>query len=98
MWDFSPEHYSSGRAWSSTGGVYVPLGSGDNLWAVAQRPAAAGLGGVEWYLSATENVALTGRLWVSGDTYLSAIVPDGTLTAGTAGARAARIVPTAGVT
>jgi hypothetical protein len=96
MWDFSPEHYSSGRAWSPTGGVYVPLGTGDNLWAVAELPAGAILGDVEWYLSATENVAMMGRLWVSGDAYLSATVADGTLAAGSALARAARIVPPAG--
>jgi hypothetical protein len=95
MWDFSPEHYSSGRAWSPTGGVYVPLGSGDNLWTVVDLPAGAYLHDVEWYLSATENAQMMGRLWVAGDAYLSAIVADGTIAAGTAGTRAQRIAPPA---
>lgn len=92
MWDFSPEHYSSGRAWSPTGGVYAPSGVGDNLWATVDLPPGAILADVEWYLSATEAVAMMGRLWVAGDAYLSVIVADGTLAAGTSQARATRIV------
>jgi hypothetical protein len=92
MWEFSPEHYSSGRAWSPTGGVYVPNGTGDNLWAAVDLPPGAILADVEWYLSATEQVAMMGRLWVAGDAYLDTIVADGTMTAGTSAARAARIV------
>ncbi len=92
MWDFTPENFVSGRAWSSSGGVYAPSGGGDTLWAMCDLPAGATLGDVEWYVSATESASLLARLWVAGTATLMKIVADGVLAAGPAGVRAARIV------
>ena len=96
MWDFTPESFSSGRVWTSAGGVYAPTGSGDTLWATCDLPSGAILGDVEWYLSATEHADLMGRLWVSGVSTLMEKVADGEVAASVAGVRAVRIVPPAG--
>ncbi len=95
MWDFTPENFVSGRAWTSAGGVYTPVGSGDTLWATAELPAGAVLGDVEWYLAATTDTELLGRLWVAGTPTLMKPVCDGVMPgSSTFGlVRAKRLVP-----
>ena len=95
MWEFSPENYASGRAWTSRGGVYCPNGGGDTLWAMTELPPGAVLADVEWYLSATAETQLMGRIWVAGIPTLMQQICDGTIAASaTIGeVRAARVVP-----
>ena len=81
MWDFSPENYVSGRTWTSRGGTYAPVGSGDTLWATTQIPPGAVLGDVEWYVSSIAATQLMGRIWVAGVPTLMQTVCDGTIPA-----------------
>jgi hypothetical protein len=77
MWDFTPENFVSGRTWTSAGGTYAPVGSGDTLWATTQLPAGAVLGDVEWYVSAKAATELMARIWVAGTPTLMKKVCDG---------------------
>jgi hypothetical protein len=94
MWDFTPENFASGRTWTSAGGVYSPVGSGDTLWAMAELPPGAVLGDVEWYLSAKATTELMGRIWVAGTPTLMKQICDGSIVgSSTPGeVRAARVV------
>jgi hypothetical protein len=98
MWDFTPENFISGRTWTSAGGTYAPVGSGDTLWTLVEVPPGAVLGDVEWYLSADATTELMGRVWVAGTPTLMKVVADGTIAAtSTHGlVRAQRVVPTSG--
>lgn len=95
MWDFTPENFGQGRAWTGAGGVYTPTGSGGALWATAQLPPGAVLGDVEWYLSASQDTQLLGRIWLAGTPALYLQAVDGMIAGGSAGeVRAQRIVAT----
>lgn len=79
MWDFTPENFASGRAWSSAGGVYAPLSGGDTMWVTIEIPPGAIVGDVEWYVSATADTLLMGRVWVAGTPTLMKTVVDGVI-------------------
>jgi hypothetical protein len=95
MWDFTPENFISGRTWTSAGGTYAPVGSGDTMWATTQLPAGAVLGDVEWYVSATSATELMGRIWVAGTPTLMKKACDGIILGSSEQGlvRAKRIVP-----
>jgi len=40
MFDFTPENFGNGRAWTLNGGTYTPLGGNGVMWATAQLPRA----------------------------------------------------------
>lgn len=75
MFDFTPENFANGRAWTLNGGTYAPLGGNGMMWATAQLPPGASVGDTEWYVWANQdNTELATRVWVAGQPQLTSVI------------------------
>lgn len=91
MFDFSPENYANGRAWTLNGGTYTPLGGNGMMWATAQLPPGAVVGDTEWYVWANQdNTELMTRVWVAGQAQFTTTISD-ILIGAVASVRAVRV-------
>ncbi len=77
MFDFTPDNFGNGRAWTLNGGTYTPLGGNGVMWATAQLPPGAIVGDTEWYIYSTQdNTELMTRVWVAGQPQLGTTISD----------------------
>lgn len=92
MFDFTPENFGNGRAWTLNGGTYTPVGGSGMMWATAQLPPGAIVGDTEWYFWSTQdNTELTTRVWVAGQPQFTSIISS-VLVNAVAAVRAVRVV------